>query len=257
MTGRKSLVHLFSLVLISFSALSCQASVPAAEIGMTLHFRGADAATVKRQFDLMADMNVTWVRVDIDWSVVERERGQFDWAYPDNFVDEAVARRMKVLVVLAFSPDGRAHRIRGTSPPATPGPITCRTTRVSRESPPSATHRAGCTPGRSGTNPIATNSGRRRPDANEYGGLFRAAADAIRSVDPKATLLIGGLAPRYARAGRRDPSNGLPRAALRQRRSTALPTGSPFIRTAFPASADGYDPSEQSADSGTYQRCAL
>jgi Beta-galactosidase len=103
MTRRQGLVRLLLVVLIGFTALSCQASVPP-EIGMTVHFRGADGALVKRQFDLMAAMNVTWVRMDLDWSAVESERGQFDWAYPDKIVDEALARRMKVLAVLAYTP---------------------------------------------------------------------------------------------------------------------------------------------------------
>ncbi|MFZ0834118.1 MAG: hypothetical protein WAM92_13740, partial [Mycobacterium sp.] len=69
MPRRKSLARLLSFALIGLTVLACQKS-PAreAEIGMTLHFRGADAATIKRQFDLMAAMNVTWVRMDVDWS---------------------------------------------------------------------------------------------------------------------------------------------------------------------------------------------
>src|ERR1700712_255669 len=104
MSGRKRLARLLSLVLISLTALSCQAAPAEVETGMTVHYRGADAATLKRQFDLMADMHVTWVRMDVDWSAVESERGQFDWSYPDKIFDEAVARGMKVLIVVAFSP---------------------------------------------------------------------------------------------------------------------------------------------------------
>ena len=103
MTGQQRLACVLSLVLIGFTALSCRASVPP-EIGMTLHFRAADGPLVNRQFDLMAAMNVTWVRIDLDWSAVESERGQFDWAYSDKIIDEALAHRMKMLIVLAFSP---------------------------------------------------------------------------------------------------------------------------------------------------------
>ena len=159
---------------------------------MTLHFRGADAATVKRQFDLMADMNVTWVRIDIDWSVVERERGQFDWAVSDNFVDEAVARRMKVLVVLAFSPDWARSSATSHSRPDHLSDY-AGFARIAAERYASR----GVHTWEIWNEPNSNKFWPQRPDVNEYGGLFKAAADAIRSVDPRATLLIGGLAPRY------------------------------------------------------------
>ena len=88
------------MLLVGVAAVSCQAAPPKVETGMTVHLRGADAASLSRQFDLMADMHVTWVRVDVDWSVVEPARGQFDWTYPDTLVDAATARGMKVLIVV-------------------------------------------------------------------------------------------------------------------------------------------------------------
>lgn len=72
------LARLLATVLICLATVSCQSSPPTVEIGMTVHLRGADAATLSRQFDLMDAMHVTWVRMDVDWSAVEPERGQFD-----------------------------------------------------------------------------------------------------------------------------------------------------------------------------------
>jgi polysaccharide biosynthesis protein PslG len=197
MTGRQSLMRLLALVLIGSTALSCQAPAPP-EIGMTLHPRGADAALVKRQFDLMAAMNVTWVRIDLDWSAVESERGQFDWAYPDKIVDEAKAHRMKVLGVLTYTPAwARSSTISD--------PTTASHSRPDRSSDYARFARAAAeryAPRGVGTweiwnEPNSSKFWPPRPDANEYGELFRVAAAAIRSADPDATLLVGGLAPKY------------------------------------------------------------
>lgn len=198
MAGRKTPPRLLLLVLIAFAALSCHASPPKVEIGMTVHLRDADAASLKRQFDLMADMNVTWVRMDIDWSAVETERGQFDWTNPDKIFDEAVAHGMSVLAVLAFSPPWA--RPSATGPDST----------ISHSRPDQLSDYAdfatvaaeryvsrGLRSWEIWNEPNSNKFWPPHPDANEYGGLFRVAATAIRRVDPKATVLIGGLAPRY------------------------------------------------------------
>jgi len=198
-TWRRRLAQVVSVLVVGVAAVSCQAAPPKVETGMTVHLRGADAASLSRQFDLMADMHVTWVRVDVDWSVVEPARGQFDWSYPDTLVDAATAHGMKVLIVVAFSPawtravpadpEAKASHLR-------PDQVTdfADFARLAAER-----YASRGTGGWEIWNePNSTKFWPPAPDADEYGRLFRAAATAIRSVDPKATLLIGGLAPWYA-----------------------------------------------------------
>jgi GH35 family endo-1,4-beta-xylanase len=165
---------------------------------MTVHFRGADAATVKRQFDLMAEMNVTWVRIDIDWSVIESEQSQLDWTSTDTLVEQAAAHRMNVLGVLAFSPAWTRSSAPDPSPNAKhsrPDEVTsyANFARVAAER---YTAR-GVRSWEIWNEPNTSKFWPPRPDADEYGNLFRAAAEAIRGVDPEATLLIGGLAPKF------------------------------------------------------------
>ena len=88
---RRASLRLMWLVLIALSTLSCHASAPEVAIGMTVHPRGADTETIKRQFDLMADMNVAWVRIDIDWSVIESEQSRLDWVSTDSLVGTVLA----------------------------------------------------------------------------------------------------------------------------------------------------------------------
>lgn len=192
------LARLLATVLICLATVSCQSSPPTVEIGMTVHLRGADAATLSRQFDLMDAMHVTWVRMDVDWSAVEPERGQFDWSYPDAIFDEAVARGKKVLVVLAFSPAWARPSAAG--PADTASHVRPEQLSDFAEFATVAAERYAAR-GVSGweiwNEPNSTKFWPPQPNADEYGALFRAAATAVRGVDPKATLLVGGLAPRY------------------------------------------------------------
>jgi hypothetical protein len=199
MTGRRTIaLRLLSLVLIACIPLSCQASAPVVEIGMTVHSRGADAAAIKQQFELMATMNVTWVRVDFDWSVAETERGQFNWDYPDAIVAEAAAHGMKVLGVLSSSPEWARPSTQGHSTTARhsrPEQLTewADFTRIVADRYASR----GVHAWEIWNEPNTSKFWPPRPDANEYGTLFWVAAEAIRGVDQEATILIGGLAPKF------------------------------------------------------------
>ncbi|BBY95836.1 hypothetical protein MGALJ_55050 [Mycobacterium gallinarum] len=199
MTGRRARVaRLLSLVLIAGIPLSCQAPIPPVEIGMTMHSRGADAATIAQQFDLMDAMNVAWVRVDFDWSVAESERGQFNWEYPDTIVAEAAAHGVKVLGVLAYTPEW-------ARPTTTGDPATAHHTRPEQLSDWADFARLvteryaarGVHTWEIWNEPNTQKFWPPRPDVNEYGTLFWVAAEAIRELDERATILIGGLAPKF------------------------------------------------------------
>jgi hypothetical protein len=163
-----------------------------------VHSRGADAAAIKRQFELMAAMNVEWVRVDFDWSVAEAERGQFNWDYPDIIVAEAAARGIQVLGVLAFSPEWARPSAEGDS-------ATIRHSRPERMSDWASFARVvteryasrGVHTWEVWNEPNTRKFWPPRPDHDEYGTLFWVAAEAIREVDRQATILIGGLAPKF------------------------------------------------------------
>lgn len=170
----------------------------ASGIGMTLHLRGADAATVKKEFDLMAEMGVTWVRIDIDWSAVQPKRRSLYWAQTDLLVNEAVAHQMNVLVMLGFTPEwARSTASRLISDPTHARPTdladfaTFAQTAAKRYAP------LGVHSWEIWNEPNTAKFWPTRPDADEYGRLFRAAATAIRGVDSRATLLIGGISPQY------------------------------------------------------------
>ncbi|OBF44819.1 beta-galactosidase [Mycolicibacterium peregrinum] len=195
MTARRLLGCLLLLITVGSTISACQ-STHTVEIGMNLHYRGGGDATVKRQFDLMSAMNVAWVRVDLDWSATEPERGQFDWESTDLIVNEALAHRMNVLIVLAYTPDwarttatDRSAPISHLRPDDMSNYASFARTAVQRYAP------RGVRDWEIWNEPNSKKFWPPRPDADEYGELFRVLMSAIRGIDPKANLLIGGLTP--------------------------------------------------------------
>ncbi|ULP38198.2 glycoside hydrolase family 5 protein [Mycolicibacterium rufum] len=175
------------------SVSACQLHGAAVAIGMTVHYRSADTATLDQQFDAMAAMKVTWVRVDVDWSVIEPVQNRLNWGASDALVDRALAHGMRVLLVLAFTPPWTtsrpdSNRVRPDDPAAF-----ANFARVA------AQHYAarGVHHWEIWNEPNTGKFWPPAPGVAEYGRLFRAAAGAVRDVDPEATLLIGGLSPTY------------------------------------------------------------
>jgi hypothetical protein len=194
--GRNKFARLLSLIVIACTALSCQSSSPpeTADIGMTVHSRGADAANIDRQFELMAQMGVKWVRVDVPWAWTESEQGTLDWGYPDKIVDEAKAHGMNVLAVFSSTP-GWALAAGSGDPYSRPADLASYANFAKVAVQRYASR--GVDSWEVWNEPNIAQFWPPTPDADEYGRLFRAVADAIRSVDPKATILLAGLSPKY------------------------------------------------------------
>jgi polysaccharide biosynthesis protein PslG len=64
-----------------------------------------DAGDVNRELDAVTKTGSEWLRVLIPWSDVEKVKGQYDWAQTDLVVNAAAARHLKVLGVIAYTPD--------------------------------------------------------------------------------------------------------------------------------------------------------
>jgi hypothetical protein len=60
---------------------------------------------VNRELDAVAKTRASWLRVLIDWSSIERVKGHYDWGYVDGLVNAARAHNLKVLGVIAYTPE--------------------------------------------------------------------------------------------------------------------------------------------------------
>jgi hypothetical protein len=177
------------LVLIGVLALTPVGKGGPVQLGMCVNLADADPTTVSREFDLMAAMKVTWIRVDFDWSAIESQRGQFNWAYPDRVLQEASARRMNVVAILDYTPEWA--RPPGTTSHTPPDQVSDYARFANAAVARYAT--LGVRAWEIWNEPNASEFWLPRPDPDRYGELFRAAAGAIRAADPGATVLTGGL----------------------------------------------------------------
>lgn len=197
---RRNLAAALSLLLLICPALACEAPVSASEpvqIGMNLHSHPDDVPILKRKFDIMADMHVKWVRIDIDWSVVEAKPGKMNWTLVDEIVDEASAHGIAALGLISYTPAWALGSTVGYPTRSHYRPSNMFDyanfvrSAVQRYAP------RGVQTWEIWNEPNSGAFWPPRPDPDEYGRLFRVAAQAVRGVDPKATVLIGGLSPQY------------------------------------------------------------
>ncbi|HEV7419357.1 MAG TPA: hypothetical protein VGO30_05885 [Mycobacterium sp.] len=63
------------------------------------------AGDVNRELDAVAKTSATWLRVLVPWTNIETAKGQYDWGQLDVVINAAAARNLRVLGVIAFSPD--------------------------------------------------------------------------------------------------------------------------------------------------------
>jgi GH35 family endo-1,4-beta-xylanase len=74
-----------------------------------------------RELDAAAKTNASWLRVLIDWHLVEPMPGAFNWGYVDHWVNGARKRGLKVLGLIAYTPDwARAPGSYFSAPPLDP-----------------------------------------------------------------------------------------------------------------------------------------
>lgn len=132
--------------------------------------------------DLIADGGFAWVRQRFPWADIEPTPGALDWTRWDRVVDAATARGLRLIAVLDTAPQWA-----GTPPPAD-----------------AFARFAGAFAARYGGqidhyqiwhNPNLEDGWGAEPDPAAYALLLRQSAEAIRTADPDALILLGSLAP--------------------------------------------------------------
>lgn len=80
------------------------ACIPAIGIAPS-YVLGESAADLDRDLAAARELGSSRYRFDVDWSVVERSRGSYDWAPVDRVVNAVLAAGLTPLGVLAYAPD--------------------------------------------------------------------------------------------------------------------------------------------------------
>jgi hypothetical protein len=155
-----------------------------------------------RDLDAIAATGAKWFRVGIQWSNVEPSQGTYRWSGPDRLLGLALARGLQPIVMVGYTPAWARPAACSTSqfcPPADPATfgsfVAAATARYASY---------GVKVWEIWNEPNTSDYWKPAPDAVGYTALLRAAANGIRGVDPSATIITGGLAPRA-----NDTSTGL------------------------------------------------
>ncbi|MDN4175747.1 cellulase family glycosylhydrolase [Nocardioides sp. SOB77] len=141
-----------------------------------------------RELDAVARTSASWLRVPVTWRDVEKRQGSYTWAPLDRVVKAARARDLRILGVLAYSPPWAAVNTSDTAPPEDPAAY-------ARFAKAAATrYRTEITSWEIWNEPnLARFFGGVQDSPEVLATLLRAAYPAIKSVQPGATVVTGGL----------------------------------------------------------------
>ncbi|MFC9660440.1 beta-xylosidase [Nocardia sp. NPDC127606] len=144
-----------------------------------------------RQMSGVVDAGATWIRMDLDWSLIEHDRGRKDWSMTDRVVRSARAHGLHVLAILTYSPpwarqDPGPGGNKVAPYPALFGQFVADA--VER-------YRDQIKHWEVWNEPNVTSFFAPLPHVGLYAQLLHQAATAVRTRQPGGQVLVGGLAP--------------------------------------------------------------
>ena len=144
-----------------------------------------------RELDAVAKTGARWLRVHIDWHAVEKERGKFDWAYVDRWVNGARQRGLTVLGLIVNSPEwAREPGAPMYAPPAKTADYADFVTAVVKR------YQARIRDWEIWNEPnLPRFFGFSDLRPAGYVALLKAAYPAIKLVQPNSTVIVAGLSP--------------------------------------------------------------
>ena len=174
--------------------------------GMSAHLLSGTVETATSQIDMLAEDGLGVVRFDVSWRDMEPSRGTYRGLENMDAVVDAVARRsMQAVVVVSETPAWANGGKDAWVPPKTAADYAAFIGML-------AGRYAGRVTGwEVWSKPDQASSWKPRPDAGAYVRLLGVASRAIRSADPSATVIGGGIASdhtEFARALYEDGVKG-------------------------------------------------
>ncbi|RMF32414.1 MAG: hypothetical protein D6759_08440, partial [Chloroflexi bacterium] len=153
-----------------------------------------DDAALDQALQLIADGGFAWVRQTFPWAAIEPAPGEAVWEPWDRIVSAVARHNLRLIAVLDTAPvwatqmPGLPPEI--VAPPTDPADFADFARRfAARYGDRVAVYQVWDEPN------LSSHWGGRDVDPAEYTALLRAAAEAIRQVDPDALILLAGLAP--------------------------------------------------------------
>jgi len=150
---------------------------------------GVNIADLSQAY-LINDLGFDWAKSFVNWATVEPERGKLNWNDPDNIVKAFGDQKLKILMRVHGTPVwARPNDTMFTHPPYDLHDyetfITALATRYKGQV---AAYEIGNEPN------LNYEWGYKTPDPASYTAMLKVAYQAIKRVDPQATVVSGGLA---------------------------------------------------------------
>ena len=165
-------------------------------------FQNESDADRGRDLDLVSSAGASWVRMDVNWSMIQAQGpSSYDWAPFDRVASAARSRGFRVLATILYTP-GWARPAGGTAttPPARLDDYVAFARQAARHYAPLGIHAYEIW-----NEPNITAFWQPRPDVAVYTAMLRGASAAIKSVDPHAVIVTGGTSPAPDSGGNISP----------------------------------------------------
>lgn len=151
-----------------------------------------DSATRDRQYDLIAADRFRAVRIQIEWDLIERSPGQFDWSDTDSLVKGAASRGLAVLGVLSYAPSWAVppqYRTLVHPAPADAGPWADFVAQAAKR------YSNVIRNWEIWNEPNIDDSFAPAPNLALYSSMLKASYQAIKNADPQSVVVTGGTSP--------------------------------------------------------------
>ncbi|WP_185976006.1 cellulase family glycosylhydrolase [Mycolicibacterium sp. 018/SC-01/001] len=152
----------------------------------------ADSATRDRQYHQIAADHFRAIRLQIEWDLIERSPGQFDWGYTDSLVNGAASRGLAVLGVLSYAPSWAVpprYRDLVHPAPADAGTWAAFVAQAAKRYS-NVIHNWEIW-----NEPNIDDSFAPGPDLALYSSMLKESYRAIKSIDPESVVITGGTSP--------------------------------------------------------------
>jgi hypothetical protein len=145
---------------------------------------------VNRELDAVAKTGATWFRVLIPWTQIETAKGQYNWGQTDLVIKAALARNLKVLGVIAYTPEwAKAPGTTFSTPPDNAADYANFAATVAQRY-----GSVGVSNWELWNEPnLPIFFGFSAHNAPKYAELVKAAYPAIKTVQPNSTVILAGL----------------------------------------------------------------
>jgi hypothetical protein len=222
-------------------------------LGGAIQNEGSSELT--RDFEAIASSGAQWIRMDINWDLIQRDGpSSYNWAPFDRVLESAQSRGLKVLATILYTPPWArpAGRAANTPPVSLDAYAAFAQAAAARYAP------RGVHAYEIWNEPNNASFWAPRADAARYTEMLKGAATAIRRVDGQAVIVTGGTSPALDKGENIAPVTFLKAVYAHGGRDAFDAVGHhPYCYPAMPGDAEWWSAWHQMDGAGTSLRSVM